>query len=48
LCEDLPISGFITGMGLLPGDKQFVKHEEPEISSLSADCLPARHELSRI
>jgi len=34
--------------GLFTGDKQFVKHEDPEISSLSADLLSDSHELSRI
>jgi DNA primase len=34
--------------GLMTGDKQFVKHEDPEISSLSADLLADSHELSRI
>jgi DNA primase len=34
--------------GLITGDKQFVKHEDPEISSLSADLLADSHELSRI
>jgi DNA primase len=34
--------------GLVTGDKQFVKHEDPEISSLSADLLADSHELSRI
>jgi hypothetical protein len=34
--------------GLMPGDKQFVKHEDPEISRLSADLLADSHELSRI
>ena len=34
--------------GLFTGDKQFVKHEDPEISSLSADLLADSHELSRI
>ena len=34
--------------GLIAGDKQFVKHEDPEISSLSADLLSDSHELSRI
>ncbi len=34
--------------GLSTGDKQFVKHEDPEISSLSADLLADSHELSRI
>jgi DNA primase len=39
---------FYTEQGLIPGDKQFVKHEDPEISSLSADLLANSHELSRI
>jgi DNA primase len=34
--------------GIFPGDKQFVKHEDPEISRLSADLLSDSHELSRI
>jgi DNA primase len=34
--------------GLITGDKQFVKHEDPEISSLSADLLADSHELSKI
>jgi DNA primase len=34
--------------GLITSDKQFVKHEDPEISSLSADLLADSHELSRI
>jgi DNA primase len=34
--------------GLITGDKQFVKHGDPEISSLSADLLADSHELSRI
>jgi DNA primase len=34
--------------GLIAGEKQFVKHEDPEISSLSADLLADSHELSRI
>jgi len=34
--------------GLIAGDKQFVKHEDPQISSLSADLLADSHELSRI
>jgi DNA primase len=34
--------------GLIAGDRQFVKHEDPEISSLSADLLADSHELSRI
>jgi DNA primase len=39
---------FHVEMGLITGDKQFVKHEDPEISSLSADLLADSHELSRI
>ncbi len=34
--------------GLITGDKQFVKHEDPEISSISADLLADSHELSMI
>lgn len=34
--------------GMFPGDKHFVKHEDPDISSLSADLLADSHELSRI
>jgi DNA primase len=34
--------------GLMTSDKQFVKHEDPAISSLSADLLADSHELSRI
>ena len=34
--------------GLFTDDRQFVKHEDPEISSLSADLLADSHELSRI
>jgi len=34
--------------GLITADKQFVKHEDPEISSLSADLLADSHELSTI
>ena len=34
--------------GLFTGDKQFVKHEDPEISILSADLIADSHELSRI
>lgn len=34
--------------GLIAGDKQFVKHEDPEISRLSADLLADSHELSKI
>jgi len=39
---------FHTEHGLMTGDKQFVKHEDPEISSLSADLLADSHELIRI
>ena len=39
---------FHTDHGLITGDKQFIKHEDPEISSLSADLLADSHELSRI
>jgi DNA primase len=39
---------FHSEQGLITGDKQFVKHEDPEISSLSADLLADSHELSRI
>ncbi|MBG0860962.1 MAG: DNA primase [Bacteroidales bacterium] len=39
---------FCTKLGIFPGDKQFVKHEDPEISKLSADLLSDSHELSRI
>lgn len=34
--------------GLITGDKQFVKHEDPGISRLSADLLADSHELSKI
>jgi DNA primase len=34
--------------GLVPGEKQFVKHEDPDISRLSADLLADSHELSKI
>jgi DNA primase len=34
--------------GLIPGDKHFVKHEDPDISRFSADVLSESHELSRI
>lgn len=34
--------------GLITGDKQFVKHEDPEISGMSADLLADSHELSKI
>ncbi|MDP4222807.1 MAG: DNA primase, partial [Bacteroidota bacterium] len=39
---------FYSEQGLFPGDKHFVKHEDPEISRLSADLLADSHELSRI
>ena len=39
---------FHAEQGLITGEKQFVKHEDPEISSLSADLLSDSHELSRI
>ncbi len=39
---------FSSDQGIFPGDKQFVKHEDPEISRLSADLLSESHELSRI
>ncbi len=39
---------FHVELGLFPGDKHFVKHEDPEISSLSAELLSDPHELSRI
>ena len=39
---------FYSEQGLFPGDKHFVKHEDPDISSMSADLLAESHELSRI
>jgi DNA primase len=39
---------FYTQQGIFPGDKQFIKHEDPAISKLSADLLSDSHELSRI
>ncbi len=39
---------FHSEQGLITGDSQFVKHEDPEISSLSADLLSDSHELSSI
>ncbi len=39
---------FHVEQGLVTGDKQFVKHEDPEISSLSADLLSDAHKLSKI
>ena len=34
--------------GLFTADNQFIKHEDPEISMLSADLLADSHELSKI
>jgi DNA primase len=39
---------FATEQGTFIGEKQFVKHEDPAISRLSADLLSYSHELSRI
>jgi len=39
---------FYTQQGIFPGDKQFIKHEDPHISRISADLLSDSHELSRI
>jgi len=39
---------FHVEQGIFPGDKHFIKHEDPEISRLSADLLADSHELSRI
>ena len=39
---------FYSEHGMVTADKQFVKHEDPEISSLSADLLADSHELSAI
>ncbi len=39
---------FYSMQGLIPGDKHFVKHEDPDISRFSADVLSESHELSRI
>lgn len=39
---------FYVETGLGTGEKQFVKHEDPEISRLSADLLADSHELSKI
>lgn len=39
---------FHSEQGLFPGDKHFVKHEDPEISRQSAELLADQHELSRI
>jgi len=39
---------FCVEHGLITGDKQFVKHEDPEISGLSANLLSEPHQLSKI
>jgi DNA primase len=39
---------FHVEQGLFPGDKHFVRHQDPEISSVSADLLSDSHELSDI
>lgn len=39
---------FASEQGLFTGDKQFVKHQDPAISSLSADLLSENYALSRI
>ena len=39
---------FHSEQGLVTSDKQFIKHEDPEISSLSADLLADSYELSKI
>jgi len=39
---------FHTEQGIFPGDKYFVKHEDPAISRSSADLLSEPHMLSRI
>lgn len=39
---------FSSEQGLFPSDKHFIKHEDPEISKLSAGLLADSHELSRI
>ncbi len=39
---------FYTEQGIFPGDKYFVKHEDPAISRSSADLLSDPHMLSRI
>ena len=39
---------FAVSQGTFIGEKQFVKHEDPEISKLSADLLSEPHTLSRI
>jgi DNA primase len=39
---------FHAQQGMMTGDRQFVKHEDPEISSLCADLLVEFYELSKI
>lgn len=39
---------FNAEQGLVTGEKQFVKHEDPAISSFSAELLADSHELSKI
>jgi DNA primase len=39
---------FHVEQGLFPGDKHFVRHQDPDISSVSADLLADSHELSDI
>ncbi len=39
---------FNSEQGLFPGEKHFIKHEDPDISQLSADLLSDSHELSKI
>jgi DNA primase len=39
---------FYVGQGLFPGDQHFVRHQDPDISSTSADLLADSHELSNI
>ncbi len=39
---------FHVEQGLFPGDKHFVRHQDPDISSVSADLLSDSHQLSDI
>jgi len=39
---------FHSEQGMITNDKQFVQHEDPQISTLSADLLSDSHELSKI
>ena len=39
---------FLVSQGIFAAEKQFVKHEDPAISRLSAELLSDSHELSRI